>query len=384
MTTRPLPDVLGRRLRLNPAFRAVSIDRLTANELLALGGVYGDSDLEAVLIPNRPPFSAKAIGGSTARFINSLGAPDQPLGDSTPPDNLLLIRLILDSVVEMEHDGHFVSGGAAAERLSLAPVDPATDLSALSRLSREAVAYGESTGITDPVALSARLYFYNRVPISPRWTERIGTPDALASWLGFDSGIRWQALNLEWLETPPRLRSPVWRHFRADGLVHAARFKLYISPRAEFLRETLEATIPVLADCGFRAFKVGRDLAGILRPDKFVAYAHSRQQIESASGALLAKLRGVPAHAVPFTTAIDEDGLLSWGMDPPPSEQVSAWQGASWRRWITDRLAVALITGRASGSSSASRFAFQRLAVEGVDVESWTPTDVAWAQLVAR
>jgi hypothetical protein len=92
----------------------------------------------------------------------------------------------------------------------------------------------------------------------------------------------------------------------------------------------------------------------------------------------------MPAQAVPFTGAIDDDGLVSWGMDPPRTERVSFYQGTSWRHWITDKLAVALIAGRAGGASSPSRFALQRVALEGIDVNSWTPNEVAWAKPVTR
>jgi hypothetical protein len=88
----------------------------------------------------------------------------------------------------------------------------------------------------------------------------------------------------------------------------------------------------------------------------------------------------MPAQAVPFTAGIDDDGLLSWGVDPPRSELLSSWQGTSWRRWITDTLAVALVAARAGGARELLRFALQRITLDGVDVNSWTPDGIAWAR----
>jgi hypothetical protein len=301
--------------------------------------------------------------------------------DAVSAEPNLVARLVLDSVLEIEHDGHFLSGAQAAEVLQLAPVNEFTDTRAPAQVSRDALRYAEALGLSDPPALSMRLYFYNRVPISPCWTHRIGTPEGLTSWVGIEAVAPLRAqFTRGWEEVPPPPDNPGWRHFRHSGHVRGGRFKLYINPRADFLREAIEATLPTLSENGFGAFKVGRDLNGLLRPDKFVAYAASRKQIDSVAQALLSKLRGMPAQAVPFTAGIDDDGLLSWGVDPPRSELLSSWQGTSWRRWITDTLAVALVAARAGGARELLRFALQRITLDGVDVNSWTPDGIAWAR----
>ena len=68
-----------------------------------------------------------------------------------------------------------------------------------------------------------------------------------------------------------------------------------------------------------------------------------------------------------------------------------SWMGReSWRLWLTNRLANALLTAkRTPASSSASslrpwQYALERLRLEGVDTSSWTPADRLWRQPAGR
>lgn len=235
----------------------------------------------------------------------------------------------------------------------------------------EALRYGEQLALGDAPALSSRLYGYNHEPLTPRWTRRIADEAQLARWLGLARSTR------RWIATPPHADNPGWLHFRAPH-ARSSRLKLYVCPRAELLPEALAEAAAVFAEHGIGSFKVGRDLHGVLRPDKLVAYAPSRERIDAAADALRRRLHGMPAQALPFAAALSDDGLVAWGIDPPRNERVSKWQGTSWRRWITDRLAVAMIAARAAHAASPSQFALQRVALEGIDVQSWTPVNLAW------
>jgi hypothetical protein len=98
---------------------------------------------------------------------------------------------------------------------------------------------------------------------------------------------------------------------------------------------------------------------------------------------MTARLAGVAAQGVPFTSEIGGDGLLSWGMDPPQTAARS-WNGRlSWRLWLTHRLARALISACRSPESSTAepwRFALERLRLEGVDTATWTPAASLWSE----
>jgi hypothetical protein len=95
----------------------------------------------------------------------------------------------------------------------------------------------------------------------------------------------------------------------------------------------------------------------------------------------------VPAQGVPFTSEIAGDGLLSWGMDPPSSEWTALAKGAeSWRLWLTHRLARALLSARGAAVADTGetaeiepwRFALERVRLEGIDTDSWTPGGGLW------
>jgi hypothetical protein len=85
---------------------------------------------------------------------------------------------------------------------------------------------------------------------------------------------------------------------------------------------------------------------------------------------------------VPFSCELgDRDGLLSWGVDPPRSEHTLEWQEReSWRLWLTNRLALALVGARLDGGALEPwRYALARVELEGVDTATWAPLGDLWA-----
>jgi hypothetical protein len=130
-------------------------------------------------------------------------------------------------------------------------------------------------------------------------------------------------------------------------------------------------------------FKVGSDVHGLLRPDKIVLYFSEFTDLQETAARLLEELEHCPAHGVPFTAEIGGEGLLSWGIDPPTEQYAVAWlERESWRQRISNRLASALAIARTAGESgvAATRFAMERLRLEGIDTETWTPTTgLSWA-----
>jgi hypothetical protein len=114
----------------------------------------------------------------------------------------------------------------------------------------------------------------------------------------------------------------------------------------------------------------------LARPDKLVAYFPAFEPLERTALRLAPRLRGVPAHGVPFTAGLSEDGMLSWGLDPPDSPDAAWSERASWRSWIALRLAAGIIDARASRVPAEPwRHALERLRAAGIDTTTWTPTD---------
>jgi hypothetical protein len=276
-------------------------------------------------------------------------------------------RLILDGVLEIEHEGAFVSGVRAGE-LVLAG-DAAGGRGRIGHLSRAALQYAQEL-VDLPAALVARrVYFFGRVPVTPA-LQRDHEP-------AIDVGPGWA-------EQRPDSDRVYWRSWRArraapgaDGL--DAGYKLYVSPRPEALRPAVEAVATALATApGVKAFKVGADAAALCRPDKLVVYFDRIDDLRAAAERVRERLDGCPAHGVPFTAAITLDGLLSWGADPPT-------HAASWRMWVAEQLANHLCDARATGDGTVEpwRYALERLRLDGVDTESWVPTSGMWAEALA-
>jgi hypothetical protein len=110
-----------------------------------------------------------------------------------------------------------------------------------------------------------------------------------------------------------------------------------------------------------------------------VAYFDGFERLAAAGERLRARLDGVAAHGVPFSAEISQDGLLSWGADPPDHAQTPGMQGGeSWRLWVCTRLAAALVSAR--GGSEAAEYALERIRLEGVDPATWAPSQGIWRQ----
>lgn len=380
-----MQDLLGRELRANPAYELVLWDRLAPEERRALDRLPRDPGFYGILRPRSPEgasaaLGVKAVDRDTALLFLTLREPGplpsyvrSALGEAT---GRTIARLIADGVLEIEKDGAFVWGPAALEvRESLA------NGGRLAELSRAALRYGQALAIDDPLRLSFRLYGYNRRPLTPRWRKLLPNPEAVQAHLGIAAGgAHRKLLDRTWRPSPPSEAWLSWRSRAAETSDSAGvTWKLYVSPAPEALAEGFGAILAALAAARAGQFKIGSGAAGLLRPDKIVAYFPTFERLEEAARAVETRLAGVPAQGVPFTSEIAGDGLLSWGMDPPAAEH-DPWGGReSWRLWLTHRLARALLAARGAGEEVEPwRYAVERLRLEGIDPASWTPAASQW------
>jgi hypothetical protein len=388
MEPAPYRNILEATFRANPDYELVLFDRLTQKERTALANLQQDPDLYGLLRPRGPGSSLKSACRETALLFFTLQTPGPLPGYVTtrlgPACNEAMARLVLDRILEIEEAGTFLSG-AEAHRLIYAEQSPIGAGGVLGQLSLAAVRYAQGLDVAESTQLSTRMYCYNRIPASPAWKRRFPSAEALAEHLEIHrAGRHRPVLETQWRSLPPAPDNPGWHSWVAadrNGVGGSARsYKLYVSPRCEHLSEAFDATLEVLTAVRAPSFKIGRDLYGVLRPDKLVAYFGDFEAVREAGDRLRRRLEGMPAQGVPFTAALDEAGLLSWGMDPPRSEHLLAWQGPSWRRWITDRLAVALLSARAAppGPLEPWQFALDRLRLENIDTTTWTPAATLW------
>ena len=354
-----------RRLRTSPRFELKRLEELSPEQRKPFEELTRDDAFYGLLIP-RPPAAAtlKSVDRETAALLTALATPsafDELSGD--------VVDLVLDGILEIEHDGDFVCG---ADALPVIGHDAVRG----EGLSIDALRYAEDLASDDVDTLTRALYLYNRIPASRFWTARFPDRDAVLAHLGASK------IPAAWRILPPA-QSNDWISFHAlDRRPRSGgpTYKLYVSPRPENIRDAFEAVVRVLADRN-TDFKIGPNAGGLLRPDKMVAYFGAREELDDAAAALRPRLAGCPAHGVPFTAALDDDGLLSWGLDPPESERALSWLGReSWRLWLATKLGAALAFAKTSsrGAVEPWRFAVQRVRRLGVDIEHWTPAETLW------
>ena len=356
------------RFRTSPSIELKRLGDLTPEQREPFLDLEKDPEFYGILIA-RPPLSmnVKAVPRAIAELLESLRTPAEHDGDLTD--------LVLDGILEIESEEGFVSGAdAPLDFPALPPHDP---------LSREALLYAQDLETRDVHALSAALYHFHRIPRTPFWTSRFADRETILSYLGADRGALRALLEREWIASDP---NPDWIYWRSRSRsTHAGgdvTYKLYISPRPECIRDVFATAVRVLSAFPGTPFKIGNG-AGMLRPDKFVAYFPTREVLNDAAAALRQELAGCDAHGVPFTAAIDDSGLLSWGIDPPKSDRALQWMPAeSWRYWVVHRLAAAIAMAKGARTARAVppwQFAFERARRHGIDVATWTPSTSLWS-----
>lgn len=394
-----LEDILQVNFRANPNYTLVLFDRLPPDQQEVLKDLLEDPDFYGILRPaDGSGLGVKSACRDTALLYLTLQQPGrlpmyikEMFGEEC---NQEVASLVLDGVIEIEWNGGFVSG-SDAHKLLYKEADLPETQSAITRLSLEALKYAQELEINDVTTLSSRLYFYNRLPASGYWKRKLSTSDAVVEYLGLNAnGPNWAILDRNWLQVPAAPDNDVWlvwraRHVDRPNQTERASsqptdtYKLYISPRPEYLPRVLAECIEVFSRFEVFTFKVGKDVHNLLRPDKIIAYFWSMDELNRVADQLAGRLEGVPAHGVPFTAELSGDGLLSWGTDPPKNHQTFGWQAReSWRLWVTNRLATALLSAKSKGSEVEPwRFALDRLRLEGIDTYTWAPEASIWREV---
>ena len=377
------------RLRSNPEYELVLLDRLSESEQQALEGLKGDPDCYGILRPRGSgKLSIKAASRDAALLFFTLQNPGplpryvvETLGEECNPT---ISRMVLDSILEIEVAGAMLSGPAAHSYIC--GEEQAVELeNFLAALSRRALQYAQTLDINDAYALSMRLYNYNRLPASPRWRALLPDQAAAERHLGIETAgtslrnwarIEQNTGKSQWL---------AWQSPRINGNPAAptSTYKLYVSPACSALSEAFHAIAAVAGASAAHHFKVGNDVYGLLRPDKMVLYFQHFADLQETAERLMQQLGSCPVHGVPFTAELAGNGLLSWGIDPPAERTVPWLERQSWRLQVTNDLATAMLAARNSGNSELPpwRFAMERLRLEGIETQTWTPSrTLAWAE----
>ena len=245
----------------------------------------------------------------------------------------------------------------------------------MAQLSTDAIAYAAALEDLPVSDLATRLYMYNRVPATPGLQRQFADDDRLIQYLTGDSAAARQ-LEFHWVR---EVSQEAWLMWQAPASDSGHTCKLYVSPALDSLPQTFQIAVDTFVQVRCSHFKVGRTAFGLLRPDKLVAYFASLEQLKEAAELIRASAAGLSAQGVPFTGAIDAEGLVSWGMDPPRFEQVLPGQEhQSWRQWVAGRIAVYTLAARESGAENIPAFVLHRVSLDGIDTATWSPNLAIW------
>lgn len=353
--------------RLNPRYRLTPRSKLPPELKRKLRGLAEEGAAWGVLhSADGGPLPVKTVGEEAASLLNALRRPkpalEAPGSEPSSEYDAFLRKQLLDSVLEIRLGEDFAAGAAALERAAPSKLEgPAAN--ALERLSHRAVIIGYQGPWEDPLQLSARLYFYNRVPMHERWRRLFPDPSAVAAALGLDAAAAKVADDF-WR---------VWR-LRSDAEAGLLTYKLYVSPTPEQLPEVFRLVRARAEDSGAHSMKTAFDARGLLRPDKLVLYFARQADALALGRSLLSELRGVAAHGVPFTCSVDGSALVSWGVDPPRGAQFFDWQkGESWRLAVANRLARAILAVRREQPRDPLASVLAAARASGIDPTEWKP-----------
>lgn len=391
----PLPrNIRSAVFRANSQYELRPLDELPIHQRNLLGDSLKDADSYGLLLPRAAAhLNIKAVSRDTAMLYLGLLQPgplppylQHELGEQC---DAAIAELVLDSVLEIACNDVFVTGSAAYSALYPEGAPQPSSSNRIARISQAALEYAQMLETCDSFQLSFRLYCYNRIPASAYWLQLLPNRDRVTEYLKICTpGTLKTMLDEHWIQTAGAASDDGWnswktKYWRAPSVERGLNYKLYISPDLQHTAQVFAASVETFTRLGVPAFKVGRDLYGLLRPDKFVAYFDDFEALQEAAGLLSRNLAGTPAHGVPFTAELAGDGLLSWGTDPPTQRQ-GPWRNTreSWRFWLTNRLAVALIAAKNThtGVLQPWQFAMERMRLEGVDTTTWTPAPDIWQE----
>ena len=268
--------------------------------------------------------------------------------------------LIADRILDVEVNGSFLTGAPALAALGL---QAEISISAISEKSRLAMRYAAAADSAER-EVASQLYRFGSLPSTLRWRRQLPGHEAV---LLFLCKPEHPALERSFPEDDFPWIS--WRRRDGRHQIRGPAFKLYISPKLEHLPQVFTGLFEVLQAGRASSLKVGADADNLLRTDKLIAYFDSFEDLAECADSLRRRFAGIPVDGVPFSAQIDDDGLLSWGLDPPAKHG----SRGSWRSKIVVRIARAILEGRRQGVADPAEWATIHLGLQGVDAQEWRP-----------
>ncbi|HEY2720364.1 MAG TPA: hypothetical protein VGI82_01480 [Chitinophagaceae bacterium] len=297
--------------------------------------------------------------------------------------NNAIVRLVIDQILEVKWNGNFVSGVHATEAIFGSRLYGDRNFpNFISILSNQAIEYALHFDNAEMRMISNKLYTYHTTPWDSSAKRNFNKVKDIRDFVFSGSpGSLFSILNRDWalINDPAKDYWLGWNRKDFSGTSSSRAdmtiYKLYISPLIEDLPKAMSISLPLLTSSNAFSFKVGNSIQGLLRPDKIVAYFDDKSSLLQVAEELKEKLKDCKAQGVPFTAQIDDDGILSWGADPPGYIVLEAIEGGSWRCKVTDQIALAITQAKSEKleDDQAIDFIGSKLFLADIDVYDWAP-----------
>jgi hypothetical protein len=374
----------------NIRYRLIELSQLSKEDLQVLGNLLNNEDvfgifksLDLVSVSKVAYkdvallFFALQNAGELPHFIKNIFDDDI---------NTTIAHLVMDGILLINWNNKFVFGSEAQPALFKEANDYSQNPSSfLSDLSYQAIRYALQLNGLDTRSICTRLYGYNILPVFPQRYSTINTVEEVKFFLKVvPTSPLERLLNKEWSHSKPteQFNWLSWHrlHKRTEYSQNKINYKIYLSPFFDEMPEVFEKVILILSKTNAFSFKTGASRYGLLRSDKFVIYFHTYSDLEHASILLQQALNGYSAQGVPFTSQLDKNGLLSWGVDPPRENVLINIEGGSWRAQVAEKIAIAISQANVGNISKHASFDFvlNKISLQGIDPLSWTPKENIW------
>lgn len=372
--------------RSNASYALIELSNFNRSEQKALAGLSADKDVYGVFKPlaSGEQLNYKVAYKDVALLFYFLQQPSQIpayLKNTFDDDiNTTLAKLVLDGILEIRTAKGFVSGAASQEMIyKTRSTQHSTDLSHIAQLSYNAIRYGLELDYLDSKNISTRLYCYNTAPRSFEEDYQLNTVNEVEEYLRVGNKSKFGRLLEKNWHYQPATESYPWLNWTRNSSAKTdsennSTYKIYISPPIGYLPEVFENSVKILTSTKAFSFKTGSNLKGLLRPDKYVVYFNSYDDLLEAAAKLVSQLKGMRAQGVPFTGQLDDSGLISWGVDPPGNDVLQNLEGASWRATVIAKITAAILQTKSESlaENASVDFIINKISLEGIDPFAWT------------
>jgi hypothetical protein len=396
-------DLFDNIYRFNPVFSIASFTKLTKVQKRNYEPFIKNKRYSAFLhAPAEAKLTVKVINRDLAHFLWQLKKPQtltcllqkRYLGTREQKEQFI-IQLLLSSVIEVQLDGNFLSGIAAANRM-LSKIgsgeiehDRNGDKNYTQVLSDEAISFALKSPRLQPRDVSVLLYSFNQIPLSKRWQTNFPSESSVSqfldlqddgSWSGMPDGVHVKPIR-RGADGKPVYFDLYWRVWQFSKRKHSKikpRYKVYFSPLPRDLPEIFRNIRDLAVYSEAHAMKIGRNLPGILRADKFIVYFSKHQDALDFAREASKKTQSHAYQGIPFTFQIDsQNALVTLGVDPPAAYDSSL----SWRLYIVNKLGLAIQNTRRIQPADPLLSIRSYMSMMGVDSLHWCPTSKDWTMV---